>query len=96
MFAPVGYPPQPVLVFKALADGSHVLVASGSLLSVNPNRVICKRIVLSGHPFKINKKSAVIRYMFFNRGEPMSGSKEFSIITGTAEIVHRYRRYYVV
>ena len=71
VFSPVSYPPQPVLFFKALADGSHVLVASGSLLSVNPSRVICKRIVLSGHPFKINRKSAVIRYMFFNRGESM-------------------------
>ena len=69
VFAPISYPPQPVLLFKAQGDGSHTLVASGSLLSANPSRVICKRIVLSGHPFKINKKSAVIRYMFFNRGE---------------------------
>lgn len=68
IFAPISYPPQPVLVFKCLADGSHVLVATGSLLSVDPNRVVCKRIVLSGHPYKIHKRSAVIRYMFFNRG----------------------------
>ena len=26
-----------------------------------------KRAILSGHPFKVNKRSAVIRYMFFNR-----------------------------
>lgn len=45
-----------------------VLVATGSLHRVQPQRVICKRIVLSGHPYKINKRSAVIRYMFFNRG----------------------------
>ena len=47
---------------------THQLLATGSLYSVNPSRVICKRIVISGHPFKIHKKSAVIRYMFFNRG----------------------------
>jgi pre-rRNA-processing protein TSR1 len=66
VFAPINYPPQPVLVFKPTFD-THQLFALGSLYKVDPNRVVCKRIVLSGHPFKINKKSAVIRYMFFNR-----------------------------
>lgn len=66
-YAPIMFPPASVLVFKESSNG-HDLVASGSLLSVDPDRLVIKRTVLSGHPYKINKKSAVIRYMFYNRG----------------------------
>ena len=48
---------------------THQLFATGSVFNINPRRVVCKRITLSGHPFKIHKKSAVIRYMFFNMGK---------------------------
>jgi pre-rRNA-processing protein TSR1 len=45
---------------------SDQLVAMGGLLSVNPNRIILKRTILSGFPYKIHKTRAVVRYMFFN------------------------------
>ncbi|XP_025107531.1 pre-rRNA-processing protein TSR1 homolog [Pomacea canaliculata] len=67
VYAPLTFAPAPVLVFQQANDGHHQLVASGSVLSASPDRIIVKRIVLSGHPFKINKRSAVIRLMFFNR-----------------------------
>ncbi|XP_053376015.1 pre-rRNA-processing protein TSR1 homolog [Mercenaria mercenaria] len=67
IFAPISFPPAPVLVFEDRPFGEIELVAKGSLLSVDPDRIIVKRAVLSGHPLKIHKKSCVVRYMFFNR-----------------------------
>jgi len=64
-YGPITYPPASVLAFKQHQDGRQELVATGSLMSVNPDRIILKRLVLSGHPLKIQKKSAVVRYMFF-------------------------------
>ncbi|CAN9510902.1 unnamed protein product [Ophioblennius macclurei] len=69
VYAPITFPPAGVLLFKQRSDGIQDLVATGSLLSCDPRRVVLKRIVLSGHPFKINRRSAVVRYMFFNRDD---------------------------
>lgn len=41
-------------------------VASGSLLSVDPNRIILKKVLLTGHPFRCHKKKAVVRWMFYS------------------------------
>jgi hypothetical protein len=69
VYASITFPPCPTLVFKVEPkSGIPKLVATGSLYQVNPDRIIAKKIVLSGFPFKINKKSAVIRHIFFNRG----------------------------
>lgn len=65
-FAPIQFPPAPVVCFRENPDTSLGMVASGSVIHCNPDRVVLKRAVLSGHPFKIHRKSAVIRYMFFN------------------------------
>ncbi|XP_023307785.2 pre-rRNA-processing protein TSR1 homolog [Lucilia cuprina] len=66
-YAPIQFPPAPVLAFKTNPDSTLAMVARGCLLSCNPDRIILKRVVLSGHPMRINRKSATIRYMFFNK-----------------------------
>ncbi|XP_076002519.1 pre-rRNA-processing protein TSR1 homolog [Genypterus blacodes] len=71
VYAPITFSPAGVLLFKQRDDGMQDLVATGSVLSCDPQRVVLKRIVLSGHPFKINRRSAVVRYMFFNRDDIM-------------------------
>ena len=42
------------------------LVASGTLHSIDPNRMLIKRIVLTGHCVDTHKRNAVVRHMFFN------------------------------
>ena len=72
-YAPITFPPATVLVFKKEGENSDAgglqLIASGIVLDMDPDRIVLKRVVLSGHPFKVNKRAAVVRYMFFNRGK---------------------------
>ncbi|XP_065176403.1 pre-rRNA-processing protein TSR1 homolog [Sycon ciliatum] len=68
VYGPISYAPIPTLVFlNDPSSGQHVLVGTGSLLNVNPNRLVIQKAVVSGHPFKINRRVATIRYMFFDR-----------------------------
>ncbi|KAF2498126.1 DUF663-domain-containing protein [Lophium mytilinum] len=49
-----------------LTPQSLNLVATGTSLAPSTNRVVTKRIILTGHPYKIHKKLVTVRYMFFN------------------------------
>lgn len=43
------------------------LIGTATTIPPSSDRVIAKRIILTGHPYKIHKKLVTIRYMFFNR-----------------------------
>ena len=67
MYAPIAYPPSTALVFRppeGSSGGHPELVATGSLLSVNPNRMVIKRVLHSGHPYRIYKRLASDTYSF--------------------------------
>ncbi|KAI9442542.1 ribosome biogenesis protein tsr1 [Lactarius indigo] len=67
VYAPILFGYQPCALLREAADANAPsLVAMGSLLNPDPTRINAKRIILSGHPFKIHKKTATVRYMFFN------------------------------
>lgn len=82
IYGPVTFPPSPLLVFStgmltnSILIGYQIylwredgeLVATGSLHAVDPDRIIVKKIILTGRPYKVHKKSAVIRDMFYFPG----------------------------
>lgn len=39
---------------------------AGTLRSCDPDRVVLKKIVLSGYPVRVHKKKATVRWMFHN------------------------------
>ncbi|EXJ77006.1 hypothetical protein A1O3_10163 [Capronia epimyces CBS 606.96] len=45
------------------------LIGTATTLPPSSSRVVAKRIILTGHPFKIHKKLVTVRYMFFNRDD---------------------------
>lgn len=66
-YCPVTYSPCPILFFKKDSiNGRFKLVASGTTIGAETDRIILKKIILTGHPYKTHKKQAVIKYMFFN------------------------------
>lgn len=67
--APLTWGSVPALFFQpsSSSSGKYNLIATGTSQPPDPSRVIAKRIILTGHPFKIHKKLVTVRYMFFNK-----------------------------
>ncbi|OSX65953.1 hypothetical protein POSPLADRAFT_1064547 [Postia placenta MAD-698-R-SB12] len=69
-YGPVVFGKQPCVLLKETEDPqAPALVAMGSFLNPDTTRVIAKRVILTGHPFKVHKKTATVRYMFFNHND---------------------------
>ncbi|KAH8152966.1 uncharacterized protein LAJ45_03193 [Morchella importuna] len=64
--APVCWGGVPAVFWRRQEGGGMELVGQGSFVNVDQQRVVAKRVVLTGHPFKIHRKLVTVRYMFFN------------------------------
>jgi pre-rRNA-processing protein TSR1 len=62
-YAPTIFGSAPSLIF----DADQRLCMWGAVSSCQPSKpVVLKRVLLTGYPVKAHKRSAVVRYMFFN------------------------------
>ncbi|XP_062164009.1 uncharacterized protein LOC133870804 [Alnus glutinosa] len=65
VYAPISFPPLPLIVLKSAEAGATPSVAAvGSLRSIDPDRIILKKIILTGYPQRVSKLKAMVRYMF--------------------------------
>lgn len=85
VYGPTTFQPSPVLVFKEVAATENgakrtVLVATGTLLGVDPDRIVLKKIVLTGYPIRVRKRKAVVKHMF-HRPEDVKWFKPAELVT---------------
>eukprot|EP01018_Ginkgo_biloba_P009491 Gb_29644 [translate_table: standard] len=68
IFAPICFSPLPLVVFKDnnMEAIGHKIAAFGSLRSVDPDRIILKKVILTGYPQRVSKVKAIVRFMFHN------------------------------
>lgn len=66
-------PPEAMNAVEDLANelsapkASLEFIGTGTNLPPSTSRVVAKRVILTGHPYKIHKKLVTVRYMFFNK-----------------------------
>lgn len=48
VYAPICYPPLPLIVMRCAHGEAPTVVATGSLKSVDPDRIVLKKIILTG------------------------------------------------
>ncbi|XP_004500884.1 uncharacterized protein [Cicer arietinum] len=67
IYAPISLPPLPTIVLKRIGEDAVPAVAAvGSLKTVDPDRIILKRVILTGYPQRVSKRKASVKHMFYN------------------------------
>ncbi|CCK69036.1 small subunit rRNA maturation protein TSR1 KNAG_0B06060 [Huiozyma naganishii CBS 8797] len=66
--APVDFTQSPAIFFKPSATEKTgiELIGHGSFMNADHTRILAKRAILTGHPFRFHKNVITVRYMFFN------------------------------
>ncbi|CAH9128835.1 unnamed protein product [Cuscuta epithymum] len=65
IYAPISFPPLPLVALKINGEATSPAVAAiGSLRCIDPDRIILKKIILTGYPLRVSKMKASVRYMF--------------------------------
>ncbi|KAM1377841.1 hypothetical protein FF1_039295 [Malus domestica] len=68
IYAPISFPPLPLIALKS-SEGvaaPPTVAAVGALKCIDPDRIILKKITLTGYPQRVSKLKASVRYMFHN------------------------------
>ncbi|KAL4780789.1 hypothetical protein BJX76DRAFT_34448 [Aspergillus varians] len=63
-----------------LSTATLDLIGTGTVVAPDPSRVVTKRAIITGHPYKIHKRVVTVRYMFFN-SEDVSWFKALQLWT---------------
>ncbi|ODV90780.1 hypothetical protein CANCADRAFT_2506 [Tortispora caseinolytica NRRL Y-17796] len=69
----------PALFFKQTNNGINLL-GTGSLEDLDYHRIVVKRAILTGTPYKMHKRGVTVRYMFFN-SEDVAYFKDLPLFT---------------
>ncbi|CAI1936135.1 hypothetical protein SEUBUCD646_0D01830 [Saccharomyces eubayanus] len=80
--APVDFTQSPAIFFKpSQTDSKQVeLIGHGTFLNADHSRILAKRAILTGHPFRFHKTVVTVRYMFF-RPEDVEWFKSIPLFT---------------
>ncbi|CAI4057625.1 hypothetical protein SKDZ_04G1790 [Saccharomyces kudriavzevii ZP591] len=80
--APVDFTQSPAIFFRSSStDAKKIeLIGHGTFLNADHSRILAKRAILTGHPFRFHKTVVTVRYMFF-RPEDVEWFKSIPLFT---------------